>query len=576
MRSPRQLLRRGTSGGTSDRPRTSRLTRRLVAAGGALAIGVGLIAVLVPAASAVDSTTPLEGVTYGGDVATGGGRVFIAGNDRIVLADSQGTVTGAITGLSGVVGRLAVTPDGTRLYAAQSGSSEIAEIDTAAATVIRRISLAGYPCPTNASVSGGRLWVGYGCAPTWDGGILGIDLSAPAPAPVRIATGLYGPPLVAAAGSTLVAGEQGISPGSLRVYDVSVTPATLRGIVDGYANFLGYLNDLTITSDGSMAISAFEDPWVFTGWDTTSLAKVRTYGAEPTFEGHPGAVAISPDGTYLAGARVSGRRTMTGPDVALYNAATAEKITTYDNPVGELIQGSLAFLGNDLFGVLKEPYNGPRYLWRIHGATLPASSLTLTAPATATALEPLTLTGRLTFPDGSVPGAQPLVVTRRLPDGSSGTLAGVTTAADGTFTVTDTPPVGGAVSYVVLWDGNSDFRWSRATVTVTVAKHPSSLTLSGPTTGIAGKPLKFSGAVNPGGPAPRAGSSVTVLRTVSNRNGTVTTALPAVPLASDGSFSFTDTPTQGGQYTYTAQWAGDDTFLPAQASHEVTVRGGFG
>jgi hypothetical protein len=108
-----------------------------------------------------------------------------------------------------------------------------------------------------------------------------------------------------------------------------------------------------------------------------------------------------------------------------------------------------------------------------------------------------------------------------------------------------------------------------------VAKHASSLTLSGPTEGIAGKPLRFNGAVNPGGPAPRPGSSLTVLRTVSNRNGTVTTTLPAVPLAADGSFSFTDTPTQGGQYTYTAQWPGDGTFLPAQASHDVTVRGGL-
>jgi len=212
----------------------------------------------------------------------------------------------------------------------------------------------------------------------------------------------------------------------------------------------------------------------------------------------------------------------------------------------------------------------------MHGATLPASALTLTAPSTATALEPLSMTGRLTLPDGSPPGAQPLVVTRRLPDGTSATLAGATTAADGTFTIADTPPVGGAVSYDVLWDGSSAFRWSTASVTVTVAKHQSSLTLSGPATGIAGKKLQFSGALETGGQAAPPNALFTVLRTVSNRNGTATIPLPTVAPASDGSFSFADTPTEGGQYTYTVQWAGDDAFLPAQASHDVTVRGGIG
>jgi YVTN family beta-propeller protein len=541
-----------------------------------MAVTAGVVAVVAPNASAVDSTTYLEGVTSGGDVAAGGGKIFVAGNDRIVVADNQGALMGAVTGLSGVVGRLAVTPDGTRLYAAQSGSNQVVEIDTAALTVTRRIDLAGYPCPSNVSVSGSRLWVGYGCAPTWDGGIVSVDLSAMAPDPVRVATGLYGPPLVAAAGGALVAGELGISPGSLRVYDVTTTPVTLRGVIDGYTNYLGYLNDLAITPDGSMAISAFEDPYVFAGWDTTSLTKVRTYGAEPTFEGYPQAVAISPDGAYIAGARASGRLTMTGPDVALYDTATAAKTYTYDNPVGELLQGSLAFSGTDLFGVLAEPNNGPRHLWRVHGATLPAAALTLSAPSAATALEPLTMTGRLTLPDGSGPGTQPLVVTRRLPDGTSAKIAGATTAPDGTFTITDTPPVGGAIGYDVLWDGSATFRWASASATVTVAKHPSSLTLSGPATGVAGKQLRFSGAVNPGGPAPRPGSAVTVQRTVSNRHGIITTTLPAVTLADDGSFSFVDAPIEGGQYIYTAQWPGDDTFLPAQASHTMTVRGALG
>lgn len=267
---------------------------------------------------------------------------------------------------------------------------------------------------------------------------------------------------------------------------------------------------------------------------------------------------------------------MTPPDVTLYDPATGEKTFTDENPVGEVMQGSMAFSGSDLYAVVREPYNGPRYLWRMDGATLPGSSVTLSAPSTGTALEPLTVTGRLMLADGSDPGPQPVVVTRRLPDGTSSTISGVTTAPDGTFSFTDTPPVGGSIGYTVAWDGDGSVRGSTATATVTVDRHASTLALAGPSTGNAGKPLAFVGAVDPGGPVPPAGSPITVVRTVTNRNGTTTTTLPEVTTTADGAFAFTDTPPAGGSYTYTAQWTGDATFLPTQASATVTVRGAAG
>ncbi|WP_432921394.1 YncE family protein [Microbispora sp. CA-135349] len=97
----------------------------------------------------------------------GGGKVFVAGDDRIVVADADGTLNGAVTGLSGALG-LAITPDGTRLYAALRGSNEVAEINAADLTVTRRFNLAEYPCPTNLALSGNHLWVGYGYD-YWDG-----------------------------------------------------------------------------------------------------------------------------------------------------------------------------------------------------------------------------------------------------------------------------------------------------------------------------------------------------------------------------------------------------------------------
>jgi YVTN family beta-propeller protein len=541
----------------------ARLTHRLAAICGALAVAGGLVTALAPAASA-DSTTYLNAYLgpyerRGGDVAAGGGKVFVAVKDRIVVTDSQGRHAGAITGLSGAMG-LAVTPDGTRLYAALSGSNEVAEIDTSGLTITGRINLAAYPCPSNLSLSGNRLWVGYGCTGTWGGGVISLDISAPASPPVKVGTSMYSAPLVAAAGNTLVVGEWDASQSDLMVYDVSVTPATLRGVIDGQTNHLGSLHDLTITPDGSMAVSAFNTPYGYVGWDTTSLTKAHHYGVG----GDPQAVAVSPDGAYVAGG--------SGSVIALYDAATSAQIHTGDSPAGALVPGNLAFAGSDIFGVLRDPYTSQLYLWRMQGATLPASTLTLTAPSEGTAYEPLTMTGRLTVPDGSAPGAQPLSVTRRLPDGRSTTLS-VTTAEDGTFTITDTPRVGGAITYDVFWAGSSDFRWSTASATVTVAKRQSTLTLSGPAAGKVGKELNFKGALDVGKYGPIPGSSLKVLRTVSNDTGTVTTPLGEVYHAVDGSFSFTDTPINGGQYTYTVQFAGDLATLPAQASQHVTVMG---
>ncbi|MFG3702034.1 hypothetical protein ACGF5C_29680 [Micromonospora sp. NPDC047620] len=535
-----------------------------------LVAAAGLVAAVAPA-QAADTSTALQGVKFVKDIAAGNGRLFISASDRIVVADDSGTPVGAITGLVEPNG-LAVTPDGSRLYAALNGSNEIAEIDTAALAVTRRFDLAAFPYPTYLSLAGDRLWVGHGPTNSWSGGVVGLDLSATTPEPVRIASGLYGPPMVAAAGSTVVAGENGISPADLYVYDVSTTPATLRGVIDGHTHSLGRLRDITITADGSKAITAFDSPYRYDIWDTASVTRVGAYGEEPTFVGFPHAVALSPDGAHVIGARASRDRIeLAGPRIAVYDAATTTKQHTADNPAGQVVEGALTFSGTDAFTVLLEMSTGRYTLWRLRGATLAPSSVTATAPATGTALVPLTVTGRLTLSDGSAPGAQPLVVTRRHPDGTSATLAPLTTAADGTFSITDTPPVGGTLHYEVLWDGNSAFRWSQAAATVEVARQPSTLSLTGPSTASTGRQLRFSGVLETPGRPLTPGTTLSVWRIVNGEDIT-TVYLPPVTPAEDGSFRFTDTPGAAGEYTYTVQWGGDQTFLYARASHVVVVR----
>lgn len=565
MRAPLHLR----QGRTSKTPPAGPLWRRLVAVGGALVVAVGLVAVTVPAASAADSTTNLDGVTAVGDVTAGGGRVFVAAGDRIVVTDSRGELTDALTDLSGAAG-LAMTPDGTRLYAALKDSGRVLEIDTSTLSILRDLDVAPYPCPSNLSLGGSRLWVGYGCGPSDFGGIFSVDLSSPTPEPVLLQNYMYQAPLVAAAGGLLVTGEMGLSPARLTVYDVSGAAPAQRGqitgaTIGGYNYSLANLTDLTITPDGSTVLGAFGAPNAVIGWNTGSLAQAGTY---LTGLRGPNAVAVSPDAAHIAGGVAF------APSVSVFDADTAAVVRALD-PGGDPVNRALTFSGADVFAVLHDRDTGQFSLWRMHGGTLPPSSVTLDAPSSAVALRPLTVSGRLTLADGAAPGAQQLLVTRRLPDGTSADLAPVTTAPDGTFTITDTSQQAGSVGYTVLWDGNSAYRWSTASVSVTVARYPSTLTLSGPATGVIGKELRFSGTMDNGQTLPSE-QWITVLRTLSNRKGSVTIALEGAFPAADGSFHFVDTPTVGGQYTYTVEWYGDDVSSAAQASHQVVVRGGLG
>ncbi|NJP29991.1 MULTISPECIES: hypothetical protein, partial [unclassified Microbispora] len=113
---------------------------------------------------------------------------------------------------------------------------------------------------------------------------------------------------------------------------------------------------------------------------------------------------------------------------------------------------------------------------------------------------------------------------------------------------------------------------STASATVTLVKAESSITLSGPETGTVGTQLKVSGALFQGGQPMGSTIPLKVLRTVINSEGTVVTELPHPRMVIfDGRFTFTDTPTEAGEYSYRVEWAGDQASLPTTATFDVTV-----
>ncbi|MEU1678444.1 hypothetical protein ABZ422_05060 [Micromonospora zamorensis] len=536
------------------------LPRRIAGATATAALAAAAAVGVAAPAAAADTSTLLEGVTSARDVAAGDGRVFVAAVDRVVVADATGAVTDTLEGMAGAVG-LAIDTDRDRLYVALSDSGELAEVDTATLQVVRKISLEGYRCPTNLALSGSRVWVGYGCGFESTGGVLTLDVAAADPTVVGITNNMYQAPRVAVAGNVLATGSPGLSPAMVEVYSVDGAQATRRGTIMN--SIVANLRELVVTPDGSQVIGAYGSSATHIGYDTTTLAEVRHYGAGP---GRPDAVTISPDGRYLAGGRDG------SPELIVHTLASGAPVNQADSLDGAVVEGSLAFLGTDVFGLVYDRDSERYHLWRAVDVTLPKSAISLTGPESATALDPMTVTGRLTLADGAAPGVQRLDVTRILPDDSRTALS-ATTAADGTFTITDTPPVSGEIRYEVSWARTPNYQGSDASLTVPVAGRAPTLTLTGAAAGEDGKRLQLSGTLGFDGKVPTDPQQIGVTRTTwNNRVDGVTEQLPTVTTDSAGGFAILDTPAQGGRYVYTVSWdAGSPVYAPASATREVTV-----
>ncbi|MEU8386236.1 hypothetical protein, partial [Streptosporangium sp. NPDC048865] len=416
------------------------------------------------------------------------------------------------------------------------------------------------------------LWIGFGCGEEGQGGVLGLLTWPAPPAPAfRVGPATTQAPLVAVSGNTLVAGEPGVSPATVKVYDISTTPPTPRGEIRGEANDLPALRDLALAGHGSTALSALDDTRRFDAWDTTTLARGRAYDGSGFGEhGVPTAVATNPDhSAYVVG----GWNSPAGDaaELVVYDATNTEVIYTAAHQGKAVVAGSIDFYGTVTFAVLREPGTGRMHLWRLPPSPYHSSTLTLTAPSEVTALKQSTFGGRLTLSSGLPPGPQTLELYRWLPDGTSRPFQEVTTAADGTYEFTDAPPSAGAFQYRVYWPGNSWFRGGNSSVTVTVTPYEPTLTVTGPATGDVGEPLDFDGTFGADGITfPQ--TIVTVSRKVVGPDGTTTSGgLVKVIPAADGSFGFSDTPATAGEHTYTVRLFGNSTIRSASTTHVVTV-----
>ncbi|MCT9008224.1 YncE family protein [Streptomyces rhizosphaerihabitans] len=107
-----------------------------------------------------------------------------------------------------------------------------------------------------------------------------------------------------------------------------------------------------------------------------------------------------------------------------------------------------------------------------------ATTVTLSAPSSATRAKSLTVTGKVANAE-ALPAGSVLTVKRTDLESPSGkALASVKTKADGSFSFTDTPPAGGDVKYAVSYAGDATRAAASGSDTVNVSRSSTTLSLN--------------------------------------------------------------------------------------------------
>jgi hypothetical protein len=306
-----------------------------------IAIFLASVAVLVigptPAAQA-DTATKLP-FTSGSPwlaVDPSEGHVFVSGgvgNSSIVVLNYAGKIVKTITGEGGA-SQMALDPTTHTLYVALHDASAISEIDTQTLTETKRFSTAPYPNPSSVVIAGGKLW--FSCQNAQAGCLVSANLDGTGmttPIPGRSA------PLFLAAGGSdnhlLAFGDSQETP-NLYVYDVSGNTPSL--VSYSFApNASGAIADMTFEPSGSNLLLASGAPYYIQSLATGTL----TSGAEYPTGPYPISVAVSADGSYVAG----GINAANGPNVFVYPVGGTTRVRTWqigdDN--GSAIHHALAF-----------------------------------------------------------------------------------------------------------------------------------------------------------------------------------------------------------------------------------------
>ncbi|MFE9598842.1 YncE family protein [Streptomyces hokutonensis] len=327
------------------------MRRRRLAGGTVLAAFAASLTVLTGTGTAhADSSTVLPVSSHWQTVADSTHHhVYISapGSDAVVATDFDGQVIKTIGQLDGARG-MALSRDENTLYVALPEADAIAAVDTSTLEETRRFATGDGTAPESLALAGDELWFSYRAS--WSGAIGSISVGDPEPVvdPGNVPDFTwYGKPLLASSPASpdlLVAGESEVSPGALRVYDV--TSGQTQEIAYN-ENPGGTVEDLAVTPDGQSVVTAADSVYYHQQFRLSDLTQTGQYDTGP----YPTAVAIAPDGTVAAGIVAGG-----DSDIYVYppgSTTPARTVVLGSSSYRDLLRRGLAWAsdGSRLFAV---------------------------------------------------------------------------------------------------------------------------------------------------------------------------------------------------------------------------------
>ncbi|MFE2077566.1 YncE family protein [Streptomyces misionensis] len=447
---------------------------RSISTATALAVLFGSAALSLGAAGAA-SAAPAAHVTSPGGLAVDGPaqRVFVGDstNGTVTATDYSGAVLGSVAGVTGV-SDLAVSDDGSTVYAAAPQIHEIWAIDATTLAVKARYTVATNTGPRHVAFSGGKVWFSYG--DQWDGDLGSVDPSvdpASGTDPVSLeqfptegtSVGIWGQALLdtdPTQPGILGVAETGLSTDSMAVLDVSSGKAALVAWHNGDYSLNNGIGDIDLVPGGKQVLVNGRDR------DAYADGAFKAAGSYPSGQ----FADVAANGLV---AQVNGGKIMT------YQPNATLPLRTYDE--GTAGTADLAWAPDDsrIFALVGSSAQDAGYTLKVlTGPALNNPTLTVNAPTSATRAKQLTVTGRLTA-TVPLPAGVKLQVTRVDLDSPSGkALPAVTVRTDGTYSFTDTPPAGGTVTYKVTYAGDAAHSAVTASDKVDVSRATTSLSLN--------------------------------------------------------------------------------------------------
>lgn len=541
---------------------------------GALLLGMTAAAVVGPgvADSYAASGTALP-IAHFADLVVDAphGHLYIsggAGTDGILVTDLDGGNPTTISGEPGATG-LALSADGSVLYAALPDQDAIAAISTANLTESARYGTGAGTHPDSPAVAGGTLWFGYGTA-----GAGGIG-SADAAGTVNLGRdpGSWAAPPTLATTPT----PSGVLAAAVQTGDTSafVTYSAEDGALTRRAAKslpVPDLTDFAVTADGQhLAVSS----WLRA---SSNRYRVADLAVDGRFAGPLAAraVAVAPDGT-LAGCGCN-----YGFEAFPETGEGYYKLYEIESPMHLAARG-LAWApdGSRLYAVTVDAAGGTPTL---QTARNPETAwVRLLGSSTTTPLAPgETYAFRAGFDSPLSLGAgEPMIpgtvrITRYDDADPDGVLVPDPTATParapvdffGSYNVAGTAPLTGRLSFRVDYSGGGHYGPAVQTFDVPVAKYAPTMTLTAPDTGGRAAPLTVTGRLGWPHAHVKTGAVHVVKTDLAHPSGY---SVGTVPVAADGTFALHDTPQTGGANTYSFTYDGGTSYLPVTRSATVQV-----